>query len=377
MNHTFELGPIRPPSEATSILIRVTRNCPWNQCAFCHTYKGEIFSKRSVKEVKKDIDAIHALYARIAGAVKSADYDGVMKGLVLPSMGLDIAEEPCYRQVAYWYQCGMKSAFLQDGNSLMLKTSELVEIITYLKEKFPTVGRITTYARAKTVSKKSAEELRELREAGLTRLHIGMESGSDEVLLLVKKGVTAEEQIGAGRKAVEAGFDLSEYFMPGLGGRELSEKNAIESARVVNAVNPTFIRVRSAVPIPGTPLYRLMEEGIWTPLTEEEKVRELRLFLERLEGITSRFLSDHMMNLLEDVEGKLPGDREGMLGLIDRFLGMDREDRESFILGRRLGQFRFLEDYRRDPGIEEVKGRLKGAYGSVDKAVLEILKNFI
>jgi len=165
--------------------------------------------------------------------------------------------------------------------------------------------------------------------------------------------------------------------MPGVGGRDLMEENAIESARVVNAINPTFVRIRSTVPIPGTGLYDCMSEGAWRVTTEVERVRELRLFIERLEGVTSRLLSDHIMNLLEDVEGALPDDKDAMLATIDSFLGMADDDRESFIIGRRLGRYRGVKDFYRDPEIESVKREIKSRYASVDEAILEILKNYI
>lgn len=376
--NAFELGPIRPPSEATSILLRVTRNCPWNKCTFCHTYKNDRFSRRDKSEVMNDIDAIHEIAQRILSEAQKPGYGGLItERLLRDARGADITPEYYYRQVAFWLHYGMKTLFLQDANSLILKTPELVEIIRYIKEKFPTIDRITTYARAKTVSKKTLEELSDLREAGLTRIHIGMESGSDRVLDFIKKGVTAEEHIIAGQNAVKAGFDLSEYYMPGLGGRELMEENAKESARVLNSINPTFIRIRSTVPIPGTPLFASMEENQWTPTSEEERVKELRLFLENLDGITSTFKSDHMMNLLEDVEGRLPQDKERMIEIIDSFLAMQTEDKESFIIGRRLGHFRYLSDYRKNTEIERIKEQLKNRFASIDKAVLEISRNFI
>ena len=120
-----------------------------------------------------------------------------------------------------------------------------------------------------------------------------------------------------------------------------------------------------------------MQRGEWTPLTEEEKIHEIRLFLEHLDGATGTVKSDHMMNLIEDMEGELPADRDSMTGLLDRFLAMDESDRESFIIGRRIGQFRFLSDYRRMPELEQLKAELKRRFGTLDAAILEILRNFI
>ncbi len=378
MSFAFEMGPIRPPSEAKSVLVRVTRNCPWNKCAFCHTYREEKFSRRTVEEVKGDIDNMAAIAGRLTDTMKGRDVSRLAESDVLSgAMGSDDTPGQYYRQVLFWMYHGLKSAFLQDANSLVLPAAELADILRHLKGAFPSLERVTSYARAKTVSKKTLEDMKLIREAGLTRLHFGMESGCDEVLDFVRKGVTAEEQIDAGRKAMEAGFDLSEYYMPGLGGKELWEKNARETARVVNAVNPTFIRIRSTVPLPGTPLGEAMARGEWSPLTEEGKVRELRLFVSELTGIDGRLMSDHMMNLLEEVEGQLPEDREKMLEVMDRFLSMEEEVRERFIIGRRLGYFRTVGDFRDTAELKNLQTRLRAEFGSVDAGILEILKNYI
>lgn len=378
MSYAFEMGPIRPPSEATSILLRATRNCPWNRCLFCHSYRDQKFSRRSVEEVRADIDSMFEIASRLFRSLDDRSPAGVMQpGVIQRAMELDDTPEEYYRQVAFWMHYGLRTAFLQDANSLLLPSDQLVNIITHLKARFPSIERITSYARSKTLAKKTPDELAALRAAGLTRLHLGMESGCDEVLSFIDKGVTADEHITAGRNVMAAGFDLSEYYMPGIGGRERWRENAIESAGVLSAVNPTFIRLRSAVPLPGTGLHDAMERGEWTPLTEEEKIHEIRLFLEHLDGVTSTVKSDHMMNLLEDMEGELPADRDSMIGLLDRFLGMDESDRDCFIIGRRIGQFRFLSDYRRMPELEQLKLELKRRFGTLDAAILEILRNFI
>jgi hypothetical protein len=377
----FEMGPIRPPSEAQSILLRLTRNCHWNKCAFCPVYKTQRFSMRKVDEIKQDIDMMSAIADTIYRELNRSYPDRRDNSAVAHVIGtIDFGEgidQGCARQVAFWMYHGMKSLFLQDADALVLRTGDLLEILNYARKKFPTIERITTYSRAQTISRKTPDELRALRQAGLNRIHIGMETGSDPVLLLVNKGVTQEEQIRAGRNVVQAGFELSEYFMPGLGGKELSDENAVESARVLSEVNPTFIRIRSTIPVPGTPLHDMMAAGTWTPLTEEEKVREIRLFIEKLEGITSSVQSDHIMNLLEDIEGTLPGDKTAMLGIIDRFLDMTQDDRESFIVGRRIGRYRYLSDYVRLTEVENIKREIINQYGSIDEGILGILTQFI
>jgi len=375
MHYTFELGPIRPPSEASSILLRLTRNCPWNRCAFCPVYKGQKFSLRTPEEIRHDIDSMYFIAAEI---LKCTSESGIINGTLMQDIASTHGIGTEYiQQVAFWLHHGMESLFLQDADSLIMKTTELVDILKYIREKFPTIKRITSYARAHTVSRKSPEELRQLREAGLNRIHIGMESGSDSVLEMIQKGVTAERQIDAGRKAMDAGFELSQYFMPGSGGTEFSGENARESARVLSAINPTFIRLRSTIPVPGTPLHDLMLAGKWTPVPEEDKVREIRLFIENLDNITSVLKSDHIMNLIEDIEGSLPADRSFMTGVIDSFFNMDPGDRETYIVGRRTGRYRYLRDFRPDRETEILKQELKNKYGSLDAAILEILTNYI
>ncbi|MFH1538449.1 MAG: radical SAM protein [bacterium] len=302
----YDIGPIRPPSEAQSLLIRVSRNCPWNKCEFCNVYKDTKFERKSLEEIKRDIDAAAGAYAEVRTAVRTA--------------------------------------FLQDANALLTKTAVLVEAIEYLKSRFPSVERITTYARGSTLAKKSLEDLRRLREAGLSRVHVGFESGSAKVLEYVRKGVTPEQHIEGGKKVKEAGLSLSEYLMPGLGGKTLWREHAVESARVLGEIRPDFIRLRSLSVRPGTPLYEKMKRGEFVLLSEVEKVREIRLFIENLDAPGSAIVSDHILNLLQEVEGRLPDEKEKMLGAIDRFLGMEPARQENFLVGSRLGYYRSLDD---------------------------------
>lgn len=378
---TFETGRIRPPSEASSILLRITRSCHWNRCAFCPVYKEEPYSIRKVDEIKRDIDAMAAVAERMLQRAGGAA--GAGTGMADP-LGLvdgrrcDPAVAPdCWRLMAFWIFHGLQSVFLQDADALVLRTERLVEILTHLRAAFPSINRITSYSRAKTVSRKSPDELQALRAAGLNRIHVGMESGSNAVLALMHKGVTQEEQIRAGQHVVAAGIELSEYFMPGLGGRELSAEHCAESAAVLSAVNPTFLRIRTTVPVPGTSLHHMMSEGRWAPLTEEEKVRELRDCLDRLAGVTTTVQSDHMMNLLEEVAGRLPSERLRMLAPIDRFLGMAPADREAFIVGRRIGRYRYVSDYAPSAEVEKVRRELISLFGTTERGIMAIVANFI
>ena len=375
----FEQGPIRPPSEAGSLLLRFTRNCPWNKCTFCPVYKGKQFSRRSLEEIKKDIDTVaeivEELRALSGGPGRSLSRE--VLGQVFSSPRFN----DYYRQVAVWLYAGKGSVFIQDANSLLLPTSMLVEAISYLREKVPGVGRITSYARSSTLVKKSISELKAIREAGLDRIHIGMESGSDRVLEFVKKGVAAAQQIEAGRKVVEAGMELSEYFMPGLGGKELTEDHARESARVLNAINPHFIRLRTLRVPPRVPLFQDLQAGRFEKLSDDETVVEIRLFISLLDGISSRVVSDHIMNLLEEVTGKLPEDKEAMLAVIDRYLALPDEERLLFRLGRRGGALRSLVELN-DPimrqRLQTAMKDLAGQTGEdVEKLITELADQYI
>lgn len=357
---TFETGPIRPPSEARSLLLRLTRGCHWNKCAFCPVYKDDPYAIRKVDEIKRDIDAM----AAVAEQIRSRSCAGEV-------------DPGCRQRMEFWMHQGLQSVFLQDADALVLRTEPLVEVLRHLRAAFPTVERITSYSRARTVCRKSLDEWKALRTAGLNRIHVGMESGSGAVLTLMSKGISPEEQVRAGNLIVSAGIELSEYYMPGLGGREWSREHALESAAVLSAVNPTFLRIRTTVPIPGTPLHRMMNEGLWTPLTEEEKVRELRDCLDRLEGVTSTVQSDHVMNLLEDVAGTLPAGKRSMLDPIDRFLGMPAADRESFIVGKRIGRYRVVSEYAPSAEVDRIRRELEARFGSTERGVMAIVATFV
>ncbi|MBP8980786.1 MAG: radical SAM protein, partial [Syntrophobacterales bacterium] len=240
-------------------------------------------------------------------------------------------------------------------NSLILKTEELEEILTFLREQFPGVTRITSYCRSQTARRKTVEELQRLRQAGLSRIHVGMESGYDPLLEFIRKGATAADHIEGGKRIVESGISLCEYIIPGLGGDRWSEENALATATVINAINPDYVRLRSLQVVKGTGLYELMQKGEFTPLGDDETVKEIRMFIANLEGIQTTIVSDHILNLLEEVEGKLPEDKDKLLAVIDSYLSLPIQDRMIFRLGRRQGIYRRLDDLR-DPVMY---GRLK------------------
>lgn len=378
----FEQGPIRPPSEAYSLLLRVTRNCPWNRCEFCHTYKGKKLSLRTVEEVKKDIDAVQEIASQIKALSWKHGFGGEITAPLVNFIlqGFNHYAEGFHSTILWLYDGG-KNVFLQDADSLILKTDQLVEILRYLKEKFPSVERITTYARGRTIARKTVEELRDLSRVGLSRIHIGLETGYDLLLKYIQKGVTAKEHIDAGKKVKEAGISLSEYVILGLGGKEMWREHAFETAKVLNQIDPDFIRVRTLKVLKVMPLYQKVEKGEFVLLTDDEIVMEERLLIETFEGINSTFVSDHILNLLEEVEGKLPEDKGKMLAMIDRYRALSEQDRVNFRLGRRAGVYRSLNDlsnpalYER---VEEIHRRIVAQVpGGVEEALSDLMESFI
>jgi hypothetical protein len=377
--HGFEQGPIRPPSEARSLLIRVTRNCPWNHCAFCPVYKGARFSVRPESHVIADIDAVHRHVTTLRGM---ADGDGRIDR---QDLGEHLRQLPPHEQSAFnaalnWFAGGMRAIFLQDANSLVIKPDRLIRILRHLRYRFAWVDRITSYARSHTIARISDANLAKMQAAGLNRIHIGLESGSDAVLKRMRKGADKRTQIKAGRKVKAAGMQLSEYVMPGLGGRDLSQDHARETADALNRINPDFIRLRTLA-IPGTiPLADAQRSGRFIKLNDVEMVREIRLFIDQLNGIDSMIASDHILNLFEEVQGRLPEDKPRMLAVLDRFLSLPDTDQCLFQVGRRLGVFTRLSDLDRPRRREKVAAfcRQHGiGPDNVDEMVDEVMQRFI
>lgn len=339
---SFEIGAIRPPSEggSHSLLLRVTRNCPWSRCKFCYAimYDRAKFQLRSVEDIKQDIDIINEIAEGIKEASWKLGYGGRINeyvGTALLQSESSLRTNQSFILVFNWLYFGARTVFLQDANSLIMPTNDLLAVLRYLREIFPTVERVTSYARAKTLAKKTLDELKELRQAGLSRLHVGLETGDDELLKYVDKGVTSEEQIQAGRKAKEAGFELSEYVMPGLGGMERSDQHARNTARVLNEIDPDYIRLRPFVPGPGTPLYEEYSKGGFKLSSPYERLREIKTLVENL-NVKSRLCFDHFLNswyrdsthrntlFKQDYEGyKLPEEKTEVLKLIEEGLRID------------------------------------------------------
>ena len=382
MRFSYEQGPIRPPSEAKSLLIRVTRNCPWNKCAFCHTYRDTKFQIRSVQDVKADIQKAKDIADQIKEISWKIGQEGRINEFVVNYIYQnDGFYNDSFKGIAAWLFFGGKSVFLQDADTIIIKTDDLVEIVLFIKEQFPDVDRITSYCRSKTACRKSVEDFKSLYNAGLSRIHVGMESGYDPVLKFIKKGVTAAEHVEGGRKIVESGISLSEYIIPGLGGDKWSKEHAVETARVLNQINPDFIRLRSLQVRRNTELYKMREEGKFKSLGDEDIVREIRLFIETLEGIESRVVSDHILNLLEELEGKLPGDKENLLGIIDRYFALSDDDRIIYRLGRRKGIYRRLDDLS-DTRVHNMLKSIVDEYkskdiGKLDRDLHRIMHHYI
>lgn len=375
----YEIGPIRPPSEADSLMLRVTRNCPWNQCTFCGLYKGQKFSIRSKEHIFQDIDLIKKCIDKIRESeiVTNSEAQKILSNL---QATLQEEERWAYYSSIGWHRAGMKSVFLQDANSMVMKPDDMVEILNYFRLNFPQVERITTYARSQTISKISDEDLNRISSAGLNRIHIGMESASDEILKLVKKGVDKATHIKAGQKLKKAKIELSEYFMPGLGGNEFSRENAMETADALNQINPDFIRIRTLAVPTNVELYKDYENGIFTRTNDVKIVEELLLFVERLEGITSTIKSDHILNLILEVEGKLPEDKLEITNALKWFLNLNEQEKMIFMIGRRTGVMNFMYDLKDINKRDKVMKIIQENHIStenVDEVVWELMKSFI
>ena len=344
---TFEQGPIRPPSEAQSLLLRFTRNCPWNKCKFCPVYKRRTFSRRSIEEIKADIDTAAQMRREILELSLAMGHGGDFSAEVVNRVFSTPTVSEAFRNVAAWLYYGTGNVFLQDANTLVMKPEVLTEALLYLREKLPEAKRVTTYARSSTAAQRTVEELAMIREAGLDRVHIGLETGYDPLLKFIKKGVTAEKQIKGGQNIKAAGMELSEYVMPGLGGRRWWREHAIATAEVLNQINPDFIRLRTLRVPERIELHKDLVAGDFVKRSDDETVEEIRLFITVLEGITSTITSDHIMNLIETVGGKLPDDKPKMLAILDKYLALPDHERLLYRMCRRMGRCREPQDIDR------------------------------
>lgn len=345
----FEQGPIRPPNEARSLLLRLTRNCPWNQCLFCPVYKRDKFSLRTVAEIKQDILSAKQMADDIKALSWKLGHNGAVNDAVISTIFNQPDTTTQYRSIAAWLYYQTDACFLQDADNLIMPTKDLVAVLQFLKAQFPEIKRVTTYTRSRTVIRKSVDALKQILEAGLDRVHIGLESGYDPLLKLMKKGVTGAQHIEAGKRLLAAGVEVSEYVMPGLGGQEMWRDHAIETAKVLNQINPHFIRLRSLRVPDHVPLHKRLEDGSFTMQTDDMLAEEIGLFIQTLDGITSTVTSDHIMNLLEEASGTLPDDKEKILAVIQSYQDLSESDRLIYRAGRRGGAYRSTDDLKRDP----------------------------
>ncbi|HUL00154.1 MAG TPA: radical SAM protein, partial [Nitrospirota bacterium] len=291
------------------------RNCPWNKCAFCPAYKGEKFSIRSLDEIVAEIT--------------------------------QVSSEPGSETI--------KHVFLQDADAIIMPCDRLVQVLRFIRQKLPGVERITAYARSSTLARRKMSDLKDLQEAGLSRVHVGLESGCDEVLQFVRKGVTAATQLDGCQRVREAGLELCCYVMPGLGGRKLSEQHARETGRLIAAIKPNHVRLRTCFVLQGTPLAEAYTKGLFEPIGDEEIVREIRIFLSIIADTQTELISDHRMNLLLELRGVLPRDHDQLMRIVDHFLELGSEEKKLFIIGRRLGLLQRLDEL----SDEETRMRIK------------------
>ncbi|MDF2548439.1 MAG: B12-binding radical protein [Anaerosolibacter sp.] len=281
----------RPPSEAYSLIVQVTIGCSHNQCTFCSMYKDKKFRIRQISEIIKDLEAARVHYKSI------------------------------------------KRVFLADGNALVLKIEDLKTILKKINELFPECERVGIYSAPKDILRKTVEELKSLNELGLGIAYLGIESGSDEILKSIKKGVTAEEMIEAGRKIIRSGISLSTTIISGLGGVERWKEHAIESARVVNAINPQYLGLLTLLLEEETELYREVQDGTFQLLSPEEIMKETHLFIQQLQVKDCMLRSNHPSNYVS-LQGILPQDQSKLLLHLEEALENGERYRDEFF--RRL-----------------------------------------
>lgn len=294
---------IRPPSEWQSYFLPLTSGCSNNSCTFC-AFCGSKLQMRDIGDVKKEIDAL-ALYAG----------HGVRLSAV-PDIVYAIARQWDGRRV-----------FLQDGDALVYPFPRLKESLQYLNEKLPGLERIATYATPRDILRTSLDELKELRELKVGIFYMGVESGDDEVLLKIKKGVNRAEIVEAGRKVKEAGIILSATVILGLGGVEISCRHAAATAGILTEIDPDYAGALTLTLVPGTPLYEEWQSGDFHPVSPFQSLEELKVILEESHFTDCFFSSMHASNYLS-IRGRLPREKERMIKELDYVLAR----RESSLL---------------------------------------------
>lgn len=275
----------RPPSEAYSYILQVTVGCSHNACSFCNMYLEKDFHIRPLKEVLEDL----AMARR-----------------------------------AYRY---VQRIFLADGDALIVKTEELLEILETIRRLFPECERITSYASARDLLLKSPEELESLQKAGLDMVYLGLESGSERILKAINKGVTVEETVEACLKAKAAGIRLSITQITGLAGQEGMEENAVESARALSRIQAEYIGLMTLTLRRGTKMTEDMEKGLFHRLTPKQIVEEMRMLVAHLDSEGSVLRSNHISNYVQ-LKGTMNRDKDRMLAQLDKALASGRLENE-------------------------------------------------
>ena len=266
---------IRPPSEANSLLLPVTMGCSNNTCTFCGTYNGIKFKVRNLANVKQDIDG-----------------------------------------VAQNYSWSVRRVFLENGDALIAPQHTLAEVLKHLKGKFPYLQRIGTYATPRSALVKTVDELKELNRLGLKIAYLGVETGDEALLLKVKKGVNYDQMVEAGRKLKEAGITSSVTIILGLGGVEGSEKHALETARILNDIDPDFTGALVLGLSPGTEMYQDLKEGRFTPISPLQTLVELKTIIEKSSFTNCFFTANHASNYLP-MRVRLPQQKDEAIKLLD------------------------------------------------------------
>lgn len=334
-NYEFETGIYRPPSEggSASLLLRLTRNCPWNHCTFCAMYKSEKFELRNPLEIIQDINVMHDISLQLKELSLKQGSKNYFTTQIFSQFIKDTPELYFHSGISMlfnWLAAGGKTVFLQDADSLIMKTDHMVQVLKHLKKTFPTIQRITSYSRSRTLVRKPMADLEKIRKAGLDRLHIGLETGDATLLKKIKKGATPEDHVKGGQKAMNAGFQVSEYWMPALGGKTMSYDHAKNTAIILNQINPHYIRSRPFTPRPGTIFFEKASKNELERLTPKEQLLEIKQTLEAL-NVTSRICFDHAGNfwkrsngrllLSQSYEGyKFPEEKKSLLALIENNL---------------------------------------------------------
>jgi radical SAM superfamily enzyme YgiQ (UPF0313 family) len=288
---------IRPPSEWKSYFLPLTRGCSNNTCTFCGYY-GSKLQIRDVDNVKSEIDAL-ALFTR--------------SGVRLPNI-----PKVVYAVAQDW---DGKRIFLQDGDALVYPFPKLREVLQHLNEKLPGVERIGTYATPQDILRRSVDELKELRQLKLGILYTGLETGKDDLLQKIGKGVSSDQVVNAGKRVKEAKISFSVTVILGLGGVEGSKRHALDTSKTLTKIDPDYVGALTLTLVPGTPLYEEWERNQFHPLSPFQSLEELKLIIENSSFTNCFFSSMHASNYLS-VRGRLPQDRARMLRQLENVLAV-------------------------------------------------------